>query len=408
MRRFSRALTLVAGAALAIGSTGAAVGQEDPPPEGTEVAEDPAAEVVVEPSKLDIIQVAGHKAANKPLRGKKLKQAVAKAVPAPAQYYVNGMGADPIERIVEMSLQARSLGEAGDTEAAKATLALATLLYRNAWSRAKTDPDTINRAIEEFIAAGDYPEQDPALALWSFGDEGLIGFVDICFGPGGIQWIGSQEDLSSCEDVKGRQVRADFSLINESKNSTKNLYSGDLKTADIGGIGIHKIVQDKTANDKLAGKKFKKAWTKALQKHGPPTVSLHTGGPDASAEQQVIELVLAAREADEAGNAKAAKGFMDLALATYRSTVPKPAEGTINTEALNSSIAGLILTDYADVPGLGMTTPPDMVSVCYSPKESKCYQNAGDHTPWECAQVGTVFTRMTRDEALAAKCPEVE
>ena len=55
-----------------------------------------------------------------------------------------------------------------------------------------------------------------------------------------------------------------------------------------------------------------------------------------------------------------------------------------------------------------MVTPPGYVSVCYQPKQEKCYQNAGDHTPWECAQAGLVFTRMPYEDALAAACPEVE
>ena len=146
----------------------------------------------------------------------------------------------------------------------------------------------------------------------------------------------------------------------------------------------------------------------ALKKAGPTIASLSVGGPDATAEQQVIEYVLLAREADEAGDAKAAKAFMQLALATYRSVVPKPAEGSINTEALNNGMAALIDSDYADTPGLQLMTPPDLIGVCYRPKDSECLQNVGDHTPWECAQVGAVLTRMTYEEALAADCDEVE
>lgn len=397
MRRFSGALAFVAGATLVATAAGAALGQEDPPPEGMEAAE--AAAEMAEPSTLEIIDVAGDKTANKPLRGKKLKQAIAKSAPVAARYQVNGMGEDPVGRIIGLSLAARAADEAGNAKAGAALIDIARLLYRNAWTSAKTQPAALNATIEEAVAARGLTG-DAALLQQAIWDR----WIDICYDPNG-PWFGvNEENPASCADEGGTPIRADFAGIEPDANTRPE----EVELVDAGGLGIHKVTMHKTANDKLAGKKFKKAWGKALQQHGPAIVSLQTGGPEASTQHQIVELVLAAREADEADNTKAARAFMDLALATYRSAVPKPAEGMINTEALNSELAQLIAAEYADLPGLQMVTPEGFVSVCYDAKKQKCYQSAGDHTPWECAGGNIEFTRMPYEDALAANCPEVE
>jgi len=391
MRRVSGALAFVAGAALIIGSTGAAVGQEeDPPPEESAMPEASPAAEQTEPSTLEIIDIAAAKTAAQPLKGKKLKKALAKAAPDAARYVINDLGEDAIERIIGLSLAARAADEAGDPKTAAALIDVATLLYRNEWTKNKSDPVSLNAQIEEAIAAGGYPELDPALVLASFAEpgRGFEDLMDICV-EGDVEFILNPAGPSECSDGGGRQVRADIAFVDPEKNGTDGLFTGDPATADVGGVGIHKVVQSKTANDKLPGKKFKKAFANQLKKSGAPIAGYDPRGRGA------IEMVLAARAADEAGNQKAAKAFMKLALAAYRAGVPAPDE----TGDYNTSIVGLVNEEYAGLPGLELWPPEGMIDVCYT-KKGKYVTCVDQASPWECYGAGgSKLERMSLEEA---------
>jgi hypothetical protein len=351
--------------------------------------------VVVEPSALEIIDVAADKTAWKPLKGKKLKKAVAKAAPSAARYVIDSAGEDAIGRIIGLSLAARAADEAGDAKQAAALIDVATLLYRNEWTRTKSDPVSLNAQIEEAIAAGGYPELDPALVLASFAEpgRGFENLIDICV-EGDVEFILNPAGPSECNDGPGRQVRADIAFVDPEMNGTDDLFTGDAATADVGGVGIHKIVQDKTANDKLAGKKFKKAWARALKKSGASIAGYEPG------ERGVIELVLAARAADEAGDQKAAKAFMRLALAAYRAGVLEPQV----TAAYNDSIVSLINEEYAGRPGLELYPPEGMVDAC-TVQGTSFPPCVSPQEPWVCYGIPDVYLeRITMEEAEDIGC----
>jgi hypothetical protein len=340
----------------------------------------------VEPSTLEIIDVAAAKTAGTPLKGKKLRKAVSRSAPVVARYHVNGMGEDAIDRIIGLSLAARAADESGDPKAGAALIDIALLLYRNEWTRTKSDPASLNSAIEEAVAALGMTG-DAALLQQAIWDR----WIDMCYDPNG-PWFGvNQEDPAMCADEGGTPVRADFTGIEPDASTSPQ----QIEPVDAGGLGIHKVTMDASANDRLAGKQFKKAWSKALQKHGPTIVSLYAGGPDASKEQEVIELVLAARAADEAGDPKVAEAFMRLALAAYRSGVPKPDQ----TGAYNESIVGLVNAEYAGTPGLDLWPPEGTIDVCYT-KKGKYVTCVDQASPWECFVAGgSKLERMSFDEA---------
>jgi hypothetical protein len=396
MHRSSTALAVLAGAALIATTAGAALGQEESPLPDASMA--PEAEMA-EPSTLTIADITGDGTSRVPLKGKKLKKAIAKAMPVAARFAVGNLfstaGVDNIDRIIELSRTARVVDETGDPKSAKALIDIATLLYRNEWSKTKSDPLALNEAIEAAIAAGDYPEQDRALALWSFGDEGLMGLIDICFWPEEIQSISDPGEPTICEGNKGRQARVDNSRVDGAKNGTKDLYSGDPKTADAGGVGIHKIIQDSTANNKLAGKKYKKALANVIKKSGAEFAGYTAD------ERGVIEMVSAARAADESGHQKAAKAVMGLALAAYRSGVLKEAE----TAERNAAIDAVIQAEYIDVPGLELYAPLGSTDFCFA-SDGTCEWAVGKDTQWECdsAVPKRTIKRVTDQEAEVAGC----
>jgi hypothetical protein len=398
MHRWSGALAIMAGAALITTVTGTALAQEESPaPEASVAASASPQPEEVMPSTLSIDQISRHKLAWEPLAGKPYRKAIAKAAPNAVRYLIDVAGVDNIDRIIELSRTARAVDETGDAKAAKALIDIATLLYRNEWSKTKSDPVALNTAIEGIIAAGDYPEQDPALALWSLGDEGLMGLIDICIWPDGTKSIYGVGDPSLCDDNKGRHVRVDYSLVDEPENGTKNLYSGDPKTADVGGLGIHKVVQDKTANDTLAGRKYKKALAKSMKRSAPEVARYRAAGSGMGPEQGVIDMVLLAREADEAGDAKAARAFMALALAAYRSGVTEPEV----TAEYNAAIVALIEANHAGVPGLQLYPPDDMTDVCLGPDAKPMWEGGGGidgNTPWECEIRGGTVSRVPWEE----------
>jgi hypothetical protein len=393
-------MALFVSTAMALTSIGAALGQEESPaPEASAAPEvSPAAEMA-EPSTLSIDQISQDRLASEPMAGKQYKKAIAKASPDAVSYLISTAGVDNTDRVIELSRMARAIDEAGDAKAAKALIGIATLLYRNEWSKTKIDNVTLNTAIETAIAVGDYPDEDPALALTSLGNdvEGLEGLMDICFWPDGRESMNGPDDPSGCADNKGRQVRVDFSLVDEPENGTKDLYTGDPKTADVGGVGIHKVVQDKTANDKLAGKKYKKALAKAMKKAGPEVARYRAAGSGMGPEQGVIDMVLLAREADEVGNAKAAKAFMALALAAYRSGVTEPEA----TAEHNAAINALIEANQAGVAGLQLYPPDGMTDVCTGPDGEPMWEGGGgidSNTPWECEIRGGTVSRVPFEE----------
>ena len=229
---------------------------------------------------------------------------------------------------------ARAMEDAGEFAAAQALIDLATLIYRASWTAAKTDPATLNNEIEAFIAAGGYAADDPALVLSSDGTMGRPGFYDLCLKRDNSWSYGDPEKPTACANAGGRPVRAGDApqWINEynvgapplaerlaSGAGVDSLHWG--VSLDLGGLGIHKVVQHETADDKLAGKQYTKALANALKKQGPTIAKALAAGSRGGLERGVIELVLLARAADDAGNTKAATAFMDLALAAYRATV---------------------------------------------------------------------------------------
>ena len=394
------AMALLVSTAMALTSVGSALGQEESPaPEVSPAVEASPAAEVVEPSTLSIDQISHDKLAREPLAGKKYKKALAKAAPKAVGYLISTAGVDNIDRVINLSRTARAVDEAGDAKAGKALIDIATLLYRNEWSKTKSDPNALNEALEEVIAAGDYPDEDPALALTSLGNdvEGLEGLMDICLWPDGTGSMNGPDDPSICADNKGRQVRVDFGLVDEPENGTKDLYSGDPETADIGGLGIHKVVQDRTANDKLAGKKYKKALAKTMKKSGAEVARYRAAGSGMGPEQGVIDMVLLAREADEAGNAKAAKAFMALALAAYRSGVTELDA----TGDYNMAIVALIDANHAGMPGLELYPPDGMIDVCLKSNGKPMWEGGGgidQSTPWECEIRGGTVSRVSFEE----------
>ncbi|MFV2064723.1 MAG: hypothetical protein ACC726_14615, partial [Chloroflexota bacterium] len=354
-RRSGFAFALAVSTAVALTSTGVVLGQEESPtPEASMAAEASPAPEVVEPSTLSILQVATHKTAGTKLKGKKYAKAIVKAAPKAVGYLITTAGADDIDRIIKPSRTARAVDEAGDAKAAKALIDIATLLYRNEWTRTKSDPVALNLAIQEAVATAGL-DGDPALVhadLWGR-------FIDVCVDQGG-GWFYNPLTPSLCEDEGGRMVRADFTGINP-----EGATEADIDLVDAGGIGIHKIVQDKTANDKLAGKKYKKALAKTLKKSGPAVAGYYAGGGGAGRMNGVIDLVLLAREADEAGNAKAAKAFMALALAAFR-------EGLTSWEQTPrefvTALDELGQTTYQGQPGVALLPPDGFELICLNEK----------------------------------------
>ena len=381
MRPAPGVLAFVAGAALVATTAGAAIGQEESPSPDASMAPEASPEAeVVEPSTLEIIDVAAARTAGTPLTGKKLKKAIAKSAPVVARYHVDAMGEDAIGRIIGLSLAARAADEAGEPKAGAALIDIARLLYRNEWSRTKSDPASLNAAIEEAVAALGLTG-DAALLQQAIWDR----WIDMCYDPNG-PWFGvNEDDPAMCADEGGTPVRADFTGIVPDASTSPE----EIEPIDAGGLGIHKITMDASANDKLAGKKFKKAWAKALQKHGPTIVGYEPGA------RGVIEMVRAARAADEAGDRKAAKAYMDLALAAYRSGVPKPDE----TGAYNESIVGLVNEGYAELPGLELWPPEGMIDVCFD-RKGKYVTCVDQASPWECYGAGgSKLERMSLEEA---------
>lgn len=388
------ALAVLAAIAL-IMSTSPALSQEASPPTEDAAADAPSMGETAETSSLTILDVTTDASSLAPLTGKKYKKAVAKAVPAAARFVIDHAGDDAIGRIIGLSLLARAADQAGDARRAGALITIASLLYRNEWTRSGTDPVALNDAISSRIASGDYPAQDPALVLASFGEpgRGLADLIDICV-EGDVEFILNPAGPSECADGGGRQVRADIALVDPEKNGTMDLFSGDTATADVGGVGIHKVVQGRTANDKLSGKQFKKALRKAINKEGE-AIAGYTNGPSG-----VIEMVLAARAADEAGEAKAAKAFLALALAAYRRDVPEDTQ----TAGVNAAIDALIGAEYAGVPGLELYAPPQSADWCFEPDGETCLWLVGRDSHWECDGAGKVMVRLENASAEAMGC----
>ena len=380
MRRSSRAFAVLAGASLVATISTGSVAQEEPSPEASMAPEASPEAVVVEPSTLEIIDIASAKTAGQPLKGKKLKKALAKAAPAAARYVIGNTGDDAIGQIIGLSLAARAADEAGDPETGAALIDVATLLYRNEWTRTQSDPASLNAAIEEAVAAAGLTG-DAALLQQAIWDR----WIDMCYDPAG-PWFGvNEEDPPMCADEGGTPVRADFTGIVPDASTSPE----EIEPVDAGGLGIHKVTQDASANDKLGNKAFKKALAKELKRSGASIVGYEPGARGA------IELVLAARAADEAGNQKAAKAFMQLALAAYRAGIPKRDE----TGAYNESIVGLVNEEYAERPGLELWPPEGMVDVCFKAngKYVTCVDQA---SPWECwGAGGSKLERMSLEEA---------
>jgi hypothetical protein len=288
-------------------------------------------------------------------------------------------------------------------------IAVATLLYRMGWSSG-SDYETLYGEIEDYIKFGDFDADDLSLTMWSLGDEGVQGVIDLCVWKDDSYNIMGEpaQGPTICEDNGGRQVRADFRGLGwEVANSEAIEEKGPRRASkllstvarEVDTPGIHTIVQDKTANDKLAGKKARKAWMKAMRKHGPAIAGGYRVSSQAPAEQRVVELVLAAREADEAGAPMTADALMGLALADYRRAVPEDTQ----TEGVNAAIDALIQADYAGVPGLELYAPEGSADFCFTP-EGTCAWLVGRDTHWECAGAGLTLTRLTNEEAQAAGC----
>jgi hypothetical protein len=367
---------------------------------------------VVEPSKLGVQMITQDFGAREPLAGKAYDKAIAKAAPSAIRYLAQGAGASDVERIVELALMARTMEEAGEVGAAQALIDLATLVYRASWTAAKSDPATLNEEIEAFVAASEYPVNDPALVPWSDGNTGLPGFYDLCLNRDGT-WsnIDPVEPSGCASKGGGLPVRAGEAPpwvydTHDMPNLEQRLTSGngiaDLTWGiepDLGGLGIHKVIQDATADDKLAGKKYKKALSRAIKNQGPAIAKALAGGMGAGAEKGVVELVLLARAADEAGDKKAAAAFVDLALAAFRSSVRTPEMTGIPIAAIDR----LVKSDYPGVPGLQVLAPEGMTDACFT--GGRCTE-AGleSQVPWTCVQRGGRPQRLSIEEAKAAGC----
>jgi hypothetical protein len=290
-----------------------------------------------------------------------------------------------------------------------AMIDIATLLYRYTWSRTRSDHPTLYRRIEAFIRSGGYDRDDLSLAMWSLGDEGVIGVIDLCvWNDDSYTVMGQPPDSTSCEDSGGRQIRADFRGLGWDEVSPETIDQKGPKRAsrllstvarEVDRVGIHTVVQDETANDKLGGERFRTAWAEALAELGPTLAIRRRIGPQVPPERRVIEMVLAAREADEAGDARAAAAYMALALADYRSAVPEDGR----TGAINAAIDTLVQDEYAGLPGLELYAPEDSADYCLRP-DGTCVRIVGRDTHWECAGAELTLTRMTFEDAEAAGC----
>ncbi|MFV2064091.1 MAG: hypothetical protein ACC726_11360 [Chloroflexota bacterium] len=335
-------------------------------------------------------QVVQDGSSQRKLKGKKYARAVAKAAPNAIRYFIAPQGDDTIRPILELAMAARDADETGDARASQALIALATALYRNEWTKSNIDPVSLNTAIGEAIAAG-YPDE-PGLRLEAFGEDG---FRDICLEPG-EEWMSDPARPSLCEDVDGKQVRVDESRINSDKNGTLGLYDGPNEGADVGGVGIHKVTQDKTANDELRGKKFKKAIAMAA----PGVARYLAEGSGAGAEQGAIDMVLLGRASDEAGNRKAAKAFMALAVAAYRAGWTASGQTTAD---FDEALVARIEADQTGVPGLQLRPPDGMIDICLQKKKRGPDFIVDQSASWECRFAGGRVLRVPIEDIDQSK-----
>jgi len=166
------------------------------------------------------------------------------------------------------------------------------------------------------------------------------------------------------------------------------------------GIGIHQVVQARTADDKLKGRRY----AGAIRNASPSIVRFLAGSMEAEAAGLVIENVLKAREADEAGDARAARAFMALAASIYRAAWSP--RGGRTPSLLNREIARLVADEHPDEPGLHMTAPEGLADIChFSKKQVRRSRRIDfaldDAAPWSCAEVGGNVLRVSEDEVSA-------
>lgn len=383
---------LLVGIAVALTPVGAALGQEESPaPEASMTASASPEPEEVTPSTLSILQIATNKTAGKELKGKKYAKAIAKAAPRAVGYLVTTVGVDNIDRIIELSRMARAIDEAGDAKAANGLIDIATLLYRNEWTKTKSDYGALNVAIEEAVATAGLAGS-PALvqaAIWET-------YIDMCVHADG-SWFLDPQLPWVCEEEGGRMVRADFTGI-EPSGATE----ADIDPVDAGGTGIHKVVQDGTANDKLAGKQYKKALARTLKKAGPAVASYYADGGGAGRMNGIIDLVLLAREADEAGNSKAAKAFMTLALTAYREGLSGWEQGAEDFNTVLNEL-GYEMFDGESGGAFELFPPGGMEDICLQDKKRGAGFFIGPGDMWLCASAGGNVLRVSQDDVDNSK-----
>jgi len=390
--RYTRtpAIALLVSTAMALTSVGAALGQEESPaPDASIVAEASPAAEVVEPSTLSILQVATDKAAGTKLKGKKYAKAIKKAAPNAVAYLAAAGGGDAADHVIQNVLMARAADAEENYELADAYLGLATAIYRNAWTAASTGPIEFNTEVDQAVAER-YAGQDGLSIFWPQGT------VDICMYRD-EDWIVDMSVPWQCAGEGALPLRVDESFVDGSKNGTKELYSGPSEGLDV-GFALHQVAQNENANIPLKGKKYRKA----IAGVAPVIAEYVAGGSGAGRMNGIIDLVLLAREADEAGNAKAAKAFMALALATYRAGLTSSTEGP---EAFNTALneLGYEIFDGESGGAFELFPPGGMEDICVTNKKKGAGMFVGPADMWLCATAGGRVLRASQDDVDNSK-----
>lgn len=383
MHRWSGALAFMAGAALITTATGTALAQEESPaPEVSMAAEASPAATVVEPSTLSVLQVATNKAAGTKIKGKKYVKAIQKAAPNAVAYLTAADGGDVADRVIQTVLLARAGDAEENYELADAYIGLATAIYRNGWTAAGTEPIELNGEIDQAVSER-YAGQD---GLSIFPPEGTS---DICITPQS-DWIIDPSAPWECLQGGGLALRVDASLVDGAKNETKELYAGPPEGLDV-GFALHQVAQNERADIPLKGKKYRKA----IAEKAPTIAAYVADGSGAGRMNGIFDLVLLAREADEAGNKKAAKAFMALALATFRKslTTSEQSPGEFVT-----ALHELGQTTYEGQPGVALLPPSGFDLICLNKKKNGLDYFAAPEDLWACTGQGGKVLFVAEDD----------
>lgn len=331
-------------------------------------AASPAAETRASSLGVELVVQAGD--ANKHLKGKALKKAIGRIAPDIAANRTASAGDTAADQVIGLVLAAREAQAAGDEAMAQALVGLAKVAYRASWTRAGTDSLAFNDAIRAAVA------QDHA------GVEGLSldppeGLTDVCL-QRRAQYVFPTHAPWECYggDPKARVVRVSSDLVDDSASGTKKLYTGPREGADT-ALSIDEVAYAKDMYVALKGKQLRKARARVA----PALVRSWLDSPGATAAERVVEAVLAARSADESGDAKVARAYLALARMAYRRGWA--AEGLTPVE-LNEAIATLVADRYPDTDGLAVFPPEGSVDICLQAKKRGPDYMVDQAAPWEC------------------------